>query len=140
MPSGEDNLSTPNFLLITGIANIKLCLRSLTETMGNEWQTVPGPKSKAKAKESKGKNTSDGNTGSTSDPASAVLAQIDADWRQSKQNGTRIANGGGFNSREVRSFSRFLCDVTRLSSTDKCLEAHLLLISSIQLDEVNFAA
>ncbi len=71
--------------------------------MGNEWQTVPGPKSKAKAKEGKGKNvTSDGNTGSTSDPASAVLAQIDADWRQSKQNGTKIANGGGFNSLEVR--------------------------------------
>lgn len=65
------------------------------QTMGNEWQTVPGPKSKAKGKESKGKNnTSEGIPGgSTSDPANAVLAQIDADWKQSKLNGTKAANG-----------------------------------------------
>jgi len=71
--------------------------------MGNEWQTVPVPKSKSKAKESKAKN-SEGNVASTSDPANAVLAQIDADWKQSKQNGTKAANGA-FDSLEVRPWS-----------------------------------
>ena len=70
--------------------------------MGNEWQTVPGPKSKAKAKDSKAKSgQSEGNPASTADPSNAVLAQIDADWKQSVQNGTRTANGA-FAGLEVR--------------------------------------
>ena len=70
------------------------CKSNSTTIMGNEWQTVPGPKSKAKAKDSKAKSgQSEGNPAST-DPANAVLAQIDADWKQSKlQNGSRAANG-----------------------------------------------
>jgi hypothetical protein len=74
-------------------------------TMGNEWQTVPGPKSKSKAKESKG-NISEGFPGSEPDPANAVLAQIDAEWKQAKLNGTTAANGA-YDSLEARLFHSF---------------------------------
>jgi len=82
-------------VLVIKIATKELFGYTAPETMGNEWQTVPGPKSKSKGKDSKGKNNiSEGIPGgSSSDPANAVLAQIDADWKQSKLNGTKTANG-----------------------------------------------
>ena len=82
-------------------------------SMGNEWQTVPGPKSKAKQRASKAserqisgnENGVPADTRAT-DPAGAVLAQIDADWSNAKSQGSRpnppSANGiGAFDKLEV---------------------------------------
>ena len=80
--------------------------------MGNEWQTVQGPKSKAKQRAGKAseRQTSVNENGvladkRATDPAGAVLAQIDADWNARSQGSKPIppsANGiGAFDKLEV---------------------------------------
>ena len=81
--------------------------------MGNEWQTVQGPKSKAKQRASKAseKQLSGNENGvlankRATDPAGAVLAQIDADWNNARSQGSKpsppSANGiGAFDKLEV---------------------------------------
>lgn len=80
--------------------------------MGNEWQTVSGPKSKAKSKANKGQERQAGesvngtlNEKRVTDPAGAVLAQIDADWNNAKVLSSKpTVNGiGAFDQLEVQS-------------------------------------
>lgn len=86
--------------------------------MGSEWQTVQSSKSKGKAKAGKGLDShanghanNASNAVRPSDPAGAVLAQIDADWNHSRsfatKQGTPPANGlGAYDTLEVTSKTR----------------------------------
>ena len=100
--------------------------QSLRRSMGNEWQTVQGPKSKAKQRASKAsdRQNSTNENGTVADkratdPAGAVLAQIDADWNHARSLGSKptppSANGiGAFDKLEVYSSQLLPSDLIRL--------------------------